>query len=105
MEQIILTDKLRIESLENWVLKQDSRIKKLTENESFLDIVKDKKEFEDLKKRIFSIESDWKNFTADRKKIEETILEKDVTKKEVLLKCEHCDAKFQKAIQLKNPYE
>ena len=27
-------------------------------------------------------------------------MEKDETKKEVLLKCEHCDAKFQKAIQL-----
>ena len=38
--------------------------------------MKDKKEFEDLKKRIFSIESDWKNFRADRKKIEETIWKK-----------------------------
>ena len=100
MEQMILTDKLRIESLENWVLKQDAKIQELSINESHLDKNTDQNKFGDLQERISSIESDMKNSEVDRKKSEENNLENDDAKKGVFLRCEHCDDKFTKAIEL-----
>ena len=100
VEQKILTDKLRIESLDNWVLQQDAKIQKLSEKESHLDINKEQKEFKDLQERILSIESDMINARVDRRKNDEYDLKKDDAKKYVFLKCEHCEEKFTKAIEV-----
>ena len=105
VEQISLTDKLRIEALENWALKQADNLKVLSEKVSKLnpnDTQGDAADQENLMKRMKEVEKDFNSLKANLKGDQDIQCD---DKTEVCLICEHCDHKFNKAIDLEKHME
>ena len=57
VEQGSLSDKIRIESLENWVLKQSDEIKVLNERDGQDGVIEENRELENVKKKLLQLKS------------------------------------------------
>ena len=90
-----MTDRLRLESLENWILQQSEEIKDLSDKKSEKSRDPSSESFGD---RIETIESELKDLK--QAKHSEGFVKEYHEAKEISLKCEHCDLKFTKAILL-----
>ena len=92
VEQIITTDKLRIELLENWTKKQAEELKELQDKVE-ISVLNDS-----LATKIDAVE---KEIISVRNQIsQEAAKDPENSKKELSLCCNHCDKTFSKAIQL-----
>ena len=97
-----MTDKLRIESFENWAVKQAEDISDLSMKVSS-GLETTESALEDVQGRINQIESNIKNLKEID--MENESVEQNTVKPEVSLGCEHCDIKFRKAIDLESHME
>ena len=93
MEQISITDKIRIESLENWTLKQAKDIKELSERLTIVTTNAIVDDFDELKGKVDNLECNMKRHKEDAGGRDQG--------KVLSLSCEHCDSKFARAIDLK----
>ena len=57
VEQGSLSDKIRIESLENWVLKQSDEIKVLNERDGQDGVIEENRELENVNKKLLQLKS------------------------------------------------
>ena len=103
----IITNNTRIESLENWVLKQDNEINQLNDKLSCLDrngvVLKDSKEIEDLKKKITSLEIDVnlaKKVSNSKTRNKEPELQEMNADSRKKIKCETCGKTFKENYEL-----
>ena len=92
------TNKAKIESLENWVMKQDDAIKKLDEKLTRLDengvFVKESNEMETIKKKLISVEIDISSMKMQTRREKEGA-GVNRTKKNYI-KCKKCSKQFEK---------
>ena len=99
VENMTLTDKLRIESFEDWAQKQAKNINNLEDQVS--NVIENASKVNDISERTDKLELEFNK---------SKILKGDITndrigKQEVVLNCEHCDCKFGQAISLENHME
>ena len=90
VEQMMLTAKLRIELLENWIQKQSEELNDLGEK------VESNKQFN---YKVEAIEVEIESFKA-QKVANTDLVEESANKTEISLNCGHCDDKFTNAISL-----
>ena len=110
VEQGSLSDKIRIESLENWVLKQSDEIKVLNGRVSRLDkddvIIEENGELENVKKKLIGVEIDLKHLKSLKNRIVEGYSEEPKAyETKVSIKCDQCSEKFVKACHLEEHLE
>ena len=104
LEHQNVTNKARIEALENWVLKQNDAIVDLSEKLSCLDengfIIKESSDVLTLKKRIGSIEIDLNSLKRTSMKRNESSKPLDSNKRSK--KCNECDNRFTQNFEMEN---
>ena len=95
-----VTNKCRLESLENWVLKQDKVIKELDEKLLRLDkngvVIEENTEIANLRKKVVGIELDISSIKNTRQEK----LAKSAANSHKPLKCDECSESFVKACEL-----
>ena len=96
LEQENITNKVKMEHLENWIVKQNDLIEDLNQKVSRMDengvIIKESSESESLRKKVWGIEIDVDNLK--KKKIKEK--PKPINSKVHVKKCAECETTFLK---------
>ena len=110
MKEECVTNKLWIACLENWVVKQDEKLKELDDNLKRLDrdglIDEENAEILNLKRKATSLQIDLKSMkTTNISKKTKVSLPKESTKSKTICKCDECDQTFSKTCDLEVHYE
>ena len=110
VEQGSLSDKIRIESLENWVLKQCDEIKVLNEIVSRMDkdgvVIEENEELEKVKKKIIGVEIDIETLKVLKNRIvKDNSEEPRASERKVSIKCDECGETFIQACHLEEHME
>ena len=99
----MLTDKLRIELLENWTQKQAEELKHLREQLEGKD--SEKVALENLEVKVKAATTEIDSLKQQVKEVNTDLDNQSGDKKAITLSCEHCDVKFNKAIDLETHME
>ena len=104
LEHQNVTNKARIEALENWVLKQNDAIVELSEKLSRLDengvLIKESSDVLTFKKRIGSIEIDLNSLKLTSMKTNGSSKSVNINKQSK--KCNECDTRFTQNFEMEN---
>jgi hypothetical protein len=109
MKNILLeniTNKIRIEMIENWVQKQDDLIKKLDEKLSVVDqngvIFRESQQIDIIQKKLSKLEIE---LSSPKRNLEKNAKEEGKPPKSNVFRCDQCDASFGRNCDLEKHFD